>query len=74
MEKPSKKNQELLNELMTLTIEELVAVIKSGEANPSVLNVARQLLKDNQVTAVIEEGSPMQSLVDALPFNENDDE
>ena len=65
-------NKELLEELMDLTIQELVNVIKSGDANPAVLSVARQLLRDNQVTAAINEGSPMQSLVDALPFEEDD--
>jgi|TARA_R100000479_G_C6358832_1_gene192144 hypothetical protein len=66
-------NKELLEELMNLTIEELIKIIKQGEASPSTLNVARQLLRDNQVTAAIEDGSPMQSLVDALPFEEDGD-
>lgn len=67
------KNKELLDELMALTIEELLTVIKSGEANPAILNVARQLLKDNQVTASVKEDSPMQNLVEVLPFREDDE-
>ena len=68
------KNKELLDELMALTIEELLTVIKSGEANPAILNVARQLLKDNQVTASVKEDSPMQNLVEVLPFREDDEQ
>ena len=66
-------NKELLDELMALTIEELLTVIKSGEANPAILNVARQLLKDNQVTASVKEDNAMQNLVEVLPFREYDE-
>jgi hypothetical protein len=66
-------NKELLDELMALTIEELLTVIKSGEANPAILNVARQLLKDNQVTASVKEDNAMQNLVEVLPFREDDE-
>ena len=66
----SDKNKELLDELMALTIEELVTQIRSGEAGPSVLNVARQMLRDNQITCTIKETSPLSELVDVLPFDE----
>ena len=66
----SKDNKQLLDELMALTIEELLTVIKSGEATPATLNVARQLLRDNQITCTIKENSPMSELVDVLPFDE----
>jgi len=59
---------------MALTIEELLTIIKSGESNPAILNVARQLLKDNQVTASIKEDNSMNSLVDILPFREEDEQ
>lgn len=55
---------------MALTIEELLTVIKSGEATPATLNVARQLLRDNQITCTIKENSPLSELVDVLPFDE----
>ena len=58
------------NKLMALTIEELLTVIKSGEATPATLNVARQLLRDNQITCTIKENSPLSELVDVLPFDE----
>ena len=66
----SKDNKQLLDELMALTIEELLTVIKSGEATPATLNVARQLLRDNQITCTIKENSPLSELVDVLPFDE----
>jgi hypothetical protein len=52
-------NKELLDELMALTIEELITTIKNGEANPATLTVARQMLN-----------SPLSELVDVLPFDE----
>jgi len=66
----SKPNKELLEELMALTITELLEQIRSGEANPTVLNVARQLLKDNQITCSVDTDSPLKNLVDILPFDD----
>jgi hypothetical protein len=66
----SKPNKELLKELMALTITELLEQIRSGEANPTVLNVARQLLKDNQITCSVDTDSPLKNLVDILPFDD----
>ena len=65
----SKTNKELLEELMALTITELLDQIRSGEANPTVLNVARQLLRDNQITCSVDTDSPLKNLVD-LPFDD----
>lgn len=64
------KNKELLERLMTLTIEQLIEEIQSGEASPSHLNVARQLLKDNNVMVSVQKSSPLSNLVDVLPFDE----
>ena len=66
----SKDNKQLLDELMALTIEELLTVIKSGEATPATLNVARQMLRDNQITCTLKDNSPLSELVDVLPFDE----
>jgi hypothetical protein len=68
------KNKELLDELMALTIEEILTIIKSGEANPAILNVARQLLKDNQLSASVTEDNSMISIVEHLPFREADEQ
>jgi hypothetical protein len=67
------QNKELLEELASLTIQELIATIKSGEASPAVLNVARQLLKDNQITTAVNEETPLKELVHLLPFDEDGD-
>ena len=65
-----KDNSELLDELLELTINELISLIKSGEATGTHLNVARQLLKDNQVMAAATKETPLGNLVDILPFDE----
>ena len=41
------KKLELLENLQTVLIRELLGRIETGEAKPGDLNVARQLLKDN---------------------------
>jgi hypothetical protein len=64
------KNKDLLEELMTLTIADLIEQIKNGEATSGHLGVARQLLRDNQITCSITESSPLSGLVDILPFDE----
>jgi hypothetical protein len=66
----SKPNKELLEDLMALTIEELINTIKNGEANPATLNVARQMLRDNQITCTLKDNSPLSELVEVLPFDE----
>jgi hypothetical protein len=63
-------NKDLLEELMTLTISDLIQQIKNGEATSGHLGVARQLLRDNQITCSITESSPLSGLVDILPFDE----
>jgi hypothetical protein len=69
----SDANKELLEELMALTIEELVNQIRSGEASPSTLNVARQMLRDNQITCAVRDNSPLSELVNILPFDESEE-
>jgi hypothetical protein len=44
--------------------------ISSGEAAPADLNVARQLLKDNNITVVPQTEHPAQKLALVLPFEE----
>ena len=57
-----------LSSLFDLVCEELTGRISNGEATPTDLNVARQLLKDNNITAHPAEKSPLASLSNALPF------
>ena len=64
-------NQEKrLKSLQSLLIDEFIARIESGEAAPSDLNAARQLLKDNGIHAGLSKDNPMESLVNLLPFDE----
>ena len=46
------KKLELLENLQTVLIQELLGKIKCGEAKPGDLNVARQLLKDNGIECI----------------------
>ena len=57
-----------LSSLFDLVCDELTGRIGNGEATPTDLNVARQLLKDNNITAHPAEKSPLASLSNALPF------
>ena len=65
--------KELFEQLHKGLALELLQRINSGEARPADLAVARQFLKDNGVDAYAAPDSPLQQLVDSLPF-EFDDE
>ena len=61
------KKLELLENLQTVLIQELLGRIKCGEAKPGDLNVARQLLKDNGIECIPTEKNPMEDLMSNLP-------
>jgi hypothetical protein len=61
--------EEKLKSLQGMLIDEFINRIASGEASPSDLNAARQLLKDNGIHAGLSKGNPMEQLVDILPFD-----
>ena len=63
-------SSEKLYGLQDLLIDEFITRIKSGEASPSDLNAARQLLKDNQINATVSNDNPLANLVSMLPFND----
>lgn len=63
-------NAEKLNALQDILIDEFIARINSGEATPSDLNAARQLLKDNGIHAQVTKENPLGNLVDMLPFRD----
>tara|TARA_B100001123_G_C15219139_1_gene990495 strand:- start:1191 stop:1433 length:243 start_codon:yes stop_codon:yes gene_type:complete len=65
-EEPAKK----LYDLQDLLIDEFTARIKSGEATAADLSAARQLLKDNSISAVLADTNPLAELVKVLPFDE----
>lgn len=62
--------EERLKNLQSLLINEFIMRIESGEAAPSDLNAARQLLKDNGIHAGLSKENPMENLVNLLPFDE----
>ena len=66
--------EKTLIELHELLAKELLERIKSGEEKASILNVARQFLKDNSIEAIPAEGSAIKELVDELPFQITDED
>tara|TARA_Y100000593_G_scaffold71454_1_gene131182 strand:+ start:804 stop:1016 length:213 start_codon:yes stop_codon:yes gene_type:complete len=66
--------KDLFEELHKNLALELLERIKSGEARPADLSVARQFLKDNGIDAFASNDSPLQQLVDSLPFEFDDTE
>jgi len=59
-----------LSKLHILLADDLTKKIKSGEAKAGDLNVARQFLKDNEVTALPTGNNTLQTLLDAMPFDD----
>jgi hypothetical protein len=66
----SEKTDKLYS-LQDLLISEFIQRIQSGEASPSDLNAARQLLKDNGIHAQVTNENPLGNLVDMLPFQDD---
>jgi len=59
--------------LQDLLIDTFIDQINNGDAGPALLNAARQLLKDNNITASITQESPLEALVNLLPFEDPTD-
>jgi hypothetical protein len=59
-----------LHNLQDILIDEFIQRIESGNATPSDLNAARQMLKDNNISATLTNDNPMNDLVKVLPFND----
>lgn len=67
----SKADNEVLNTLHGLLAAELLRKIRSGEATAAELNVARQMLKDNNIQAIVTPTNPLGQLAavtEGLPF------
>ena len=58
-----------LKELHALLTEKLLKIVQDPDATASELNISRQFLRDNNIDCVPVEGSPLQNLVDELPFD-----
>mgnify|MGYP005990835241 FL=1 len=64
-------DSKILDELHDSVAKDLLAKVKSGEATASELSVATKFLKDNgAVHEVVTTESPMDNLLEALPFEE----
>ena len=60
---------EKLKELHAVLANKLLDKVKDPEVKSSDLNVARQFLKDNGIDAVPVDNSPLQKLIDEMPFD-----
>jgi len=60
-----------LTELHSLLAEKLLEKVQDPECKSADLNVARQFLKDNNIDAVPVQGSPLDKLLEELPFDED---
>ena len=63
-------SDEKLKELHGVLANKLLERVKDPEVTSSDLNVARQFLKDNNIDAVPTQDSPLQKLIEELPFDE----
>jgi len=60
-------NKKALESLHTALVQELLDRIRTGDAKPSDLNVARQFLKDNGIECIPVPESPFGDLMASLP-------
>ena len=62
-----KATEDKFNELHNILTEELLSRIKSGEASTQDLKAAIDWLKQNDITGVAVEGSPLSKLARIIP-------
>jgi hypothetical protein len=74
MSSNEKENMGRMYTLQDLLTDEFIARIKIGDAEPSLLNAARQYLKDNGVHSGLKQDTKIQDLVSVLPFKEEEEE
>jgi hypothetical protein len=67
MAKKAKATEEQFNELHRLVTEEYLRRIKSGEATTADLKAMCDWLKNNEISGIALEGSPLDQLVNILP-------
>ena len=59
----------MLSTLHVAVAQELLDRIAAGDAKPADISNAIKFLKDNNIDAVPVQGSPLDGLLGALPFN-----
>jgi len=62
-----------LQKLHAAVAQELLDRIQSGEAVPADLSVAVKFLKDNEITSLPVQDSPLKNLLDNMPFPSKED-
>ena len=62
--------EKVLGDIHSALSEELLNRIRSGEATPTDLNVARQMLKDNNITITPVASNPLLNIAEELPYEE----
>ncbi len=62
-----------LEDLHSLIARKLTDMVKGEECNAAVLNVARQFLKDNNITNALKHDPDLQALTEAVPFTNTDE-
>lgn len=69
----SKQLDIIMADLHEELANQLLALVRNGEPTASILNVARQFLKDNGIDGVPSAGNPLDNLVHSLPdFDEEE--
>lgn len=71
MAKTSSKEMDALHGQLATVLKDSIKELSASEEKKglaALLNVARQFLKDNEVTALAVPNSPVQNLADSLPF------
>lgn len=64
--------KESLDILFQVTLDELIKRIQEGLATPADLSVARAILKDNNIHAISEDKQKISSLVESMPFDDDE--
>mgnify|MGYP003644915280 CR=1 FL=1 len=72
MEDNENNSMEKMHVLQDLLTDEFIGRIQLGEAEPSLLNAARQFLKDNGIHSSLQQDDKIQDLVSILPFKEEE--
>ena len=67
-----KQREKMFDDLHDEVAKTLLNKVKSDNCKASDLNVARQFLRDNGITGIPAENSPLKNLMDELPFTEEE--
>ena len=72
MEDNENNSMEKMHVLQDLLTNEFIGRIQTGDAEPSLLNAARQFLRDNGIHSSLQQDDKIQDLVSILPFKEEE--